>query len=219
MPASVDAHDVPGQWGADPPGGLTERRPEWAYGPFSWHSLGGLSRCGIVPGATMVGADRVKRTCDRSTDRLTVGFTFQARRAQRYRLQQGASLVPQAMLSRPHMEAGRLTDTTPTKTREPPRKWRPDCSHSNSHRPRHRWGRHPRRPDLGPPTTQGDARPPRRRPRPRHRHRDNPLAVLAHDLGDRRLIGGWPARAVWGLWLLYSCSQRGRALARRVLLA
>ena len=81
MSASVDAHDVPGQWGADPPGGLAVRRPEWAFGPFSWHSLGGLSQCGIVPGATMVGADRVERSCDRTTDRLTIGFTFQARRS------------------------------------------------------------------------------------------------------------------------------------------
>ena len=108
MSASVDAHDVPGQWGADPPGGLADRRPDWAYGPFSWHSLGGLGRCGIVPGAELVGADRVERTCDRSTDRLTISLTFEARRSQRYRLQQGASLVPQAMHSQPHMQAGRL---------------------------------------------------------------------------------------------------------------
>jgi hypothetical protein len=108
MSASIDAHDVPGSWAHNQPGTL-DTRPEWADGPFSWRSLGELSECGIASATEISGTDRFDRTSDHSTTgRLTTSYTFQARRAQRYRLRQEASLVPRAEHSQAHMQAARL---------------------------------------------------------------------------------------------------------------
>lgn len=107
MSSIVDARDVPGDWSHKRPGAL-DTRPEWVDGPFCWESLGGLSKCGISPGNKFLGTDRVERTSQHSSERLTTSYTFQASRGRPYRLRQGASLVPQVLHSQPHMQAKRL---------------------------------------------------------------------------------------------------------------
>ncbi len=111
MLACIDARDVPGSWAHDQPETL-DTRPEWADGPFSWHSMGGLSTCGISVGGVLLGAERVERRMERDREHLlSPCSTFHARRGQRYRLRQLASLVPQALHSQPHMQAARLAET------------------------------------------------------------------------------------------------------------
>jgi hypothetical protein len=107
MSAIIDAHDVPGDWGHKGPGAM-DTPPEWAEGPFSWRSPGGLGRCGLAWGNMFYGTDQFDRHFEHDPDRLTACYTFQARRGQTYRLEQGASLVPSVMHSQPHMQAARL---------------------------------------------------------------------------------------------------------------
>jgi hypothetical protein len=109
MSTIIDAHDVPGSWARSQPG--TDDRPEWTDGPFSWHSLGNLGECGLAFATEILDTDRFDRTSDHSaSDRLTTSYTFQARRAQRYRLRQLTSLVPRALHSQADMQAARLVE-------------------------------------------------------------------------------------------------------------
>ena len=108
MSACIDAHDVPGDWAHDQPDSL-DARPEWKTGPFCWRSLGALDRCGLAVVTELIGAESTDRRPDRTLpDRLTMSYTFDARRGETYRLRQLASLVPQSLHSQPQMEAARL---------------------------------------------------------------------------------------------------------------
>jgi protein-glucosylgalactosylhydroxylysine glucosidase len=109
MSAIIDARDVPGDWGHKRPGAM-DTPPEWADGPFSWRSMGGLGRCGLAWGNMFFGADRFDRRSAHDAARLTTDYTFSAVRGRTYRLVQGASLVPSVMHSQPQLQASRLAE-------------------------------------------------------------------------------------------------------------
>jgi protein-glucosylgalactosylhydroxylysine glucosidase len=109
MSATIDSRDVPGDWGHKRPGAM-DTPPEWAEGPFSWRSMGGLSTCGLAWGNMFFGADRFDRHTVHDPARLTAHYTFDAVRGRAYRLTQGASMVPSVMHSQPHMQAARLAE-------------------------------------------------------------------------------------------------------------
>lgn len=110
MSAIIDARDVPGHWGHERPDAM-DTPAEWLRGPFSWHSLGELGRCGLAWGNMLFGAERFDRHWEHEDARLIANYTFQATRGRTYQLIQACSMVPSVMHSQPHMQAARLAET------------------------------------------------------------------------------------------------------------
>ncbi len=106
MSVIIDARGVPGEWGHDKLGDMDS--DVWPDGPFSWHSLGSLSKCGIASHSHLLGSAEDEQTYGRAADRVTRNHTFQARRGQVYQLRKLVSVVPAALHSQPQMQAARL---------------------------------------------------------------------------------------------------------------
>jgi trehalose/maltose hydrolase-like predicted phosphorylase len=79
-----------------------------ADGRLLWSSHGDLSTCGIAYASALDGADAERSVADRDLQPLLTSYAFRARSGRRYRLRQLASLVPEALHSRPDLEAVRL---------------------------------------------------------------------------------------------------------------